>query len=217
MTPTRWAISATTPRSWVMSSMAMRRRACSSRSTSSTWAWMVTSSAVVGSSAINSCGSPASAMAIMARCFMPPENWNGYSSRRRAGSGMPTARSSRSASSRALLPERPRWVASTSPICCATVSTGLRLVAGSWKIMAMSRPRTSRICASVSCSSSRSSSRTLPPATKPASGNRRISARAVMDLPQPDSPSSAKVSPACNATLRSSTAYSGPARWPVPR
>ncbi len=37
------------------------------------WAWMVTSSAVVGSSAMSSSGSQARAMAIMTRCAMPPD------------------------------------------------------------------------------------------------------------------------------------------------
>ncbi|CFM13972.1 Protein of uncharacterised function (DUF1602) [Bordetella pertussis] len=46
-------------------------------SSSSTWACTVTSSAVVGSSAISSLGSAASAMAIIRRCFWPPENWKG--------------------------------------------------------------------------------------------------------------------------------------------
>ncbi len=39
--------------------------------------WMVTSSAVVGSSAISSLGSQASAMAIMTRWRMPPDSWCG--------------------------------------------------------------------------------------------------------------------------------------------
>ena len=38
---------------------------------------MVTSSAVVGSSAISSFGLQAIAMAIMTRWFMPPESWCG--------------------------------------------------------------------------------------------------------------------------------------------
>ncbi len=42
-----------------------------------TCAWTVTSSAVVGSSAMISAGSRASAMAIMMRWRMPPENWCG--------------------------------------------------------------------------------------------------------------------------------------------
>ena len=37
------------------------------------WAWIVTSSAVVGSSAMSSSGSQARAMAIMTRWAMPPE------------------------------------------------------------------------------------------------------------------------------------------------
>ncbi len=41
------------------------------------WACTVTSSAVVGSSAISTAGSSAIAMAIMMRCRMPPENWCG--------------------------------------------------------------------------------------------------------------------------------------------
>ena len=38
------------------------------------WAWIVTSSAVVGSSAIRILGSFISAIAIITRCRIPPEN-----------------------------------------------------------------------------------------------------------------------------------------------
>jgi hypothetical protein len=41
------------------------------------WACTVTSSAVVGSSAMSSRGSLTSAIAIIARCRIPPENWCG--------------------------------------------------------------------------------------------------------------------------------------------
>ena len=40
-------------------------------------AWVVTSSAVVGSSAISRSGSLISAIAIITRWRMPPENWCG--------------------------------------------------------------------------------------------------------------------------------------------
>ncbi len=63
--------------SWVMSMMAMPKRAFMSPSSSRICAWMVTSSAVVGSSAISSCGLQASAMAIITRWRIPPENWCG--------------------------------------------------------------------------------------------------------------------------------------------
>ena len=66
ITATRWATSATTPRSWVIritaAPVSARRRA----STASTCACTVTSSAVVGSSAMISCGRPDIAMAITA-------------------------------------------------------------------------------------------------------------------------------------------------------
>ena len=66
--------------------------------------------------------------------------------------------------------------------------TGLSESAGSWKIMPMRRPRTSRIPDSGSCSRSRPSSSTLPPTMPPASGSSRMIESAVMDLPQPGLP-----------------------------
>ena len=51
---------------------------------------MVTSSAVVGSSAISSCGLQAIAMAIITRWFMPPDSWCGNAPSRVSGAGMPT-------------------------------------------------------------------------------------------------------------------------------
>ena len=90
ITATRSHISATTPRSWVIRMIAVlvssRRRRIRSR----IWAWIVTSSAVVGSSAMSSSGSQASAMAIITRCAMPPDISCGNALRRRSGSGMPT-------------------------------------------------------------------------------------------------------------------------------
>ena len=41
------------------------------------WAWMVTSSAVVGSSAISTSGLHEMPIAIITRWRMPPENWCG--------------------------------------------------------------------------------------------------------------------------------------------
>ena len=92
MTATLSHISATTPRSCVMSTMAVPVSRWSRRIRSRICAWIVTSSAVVGSSAMSSSGSHASAMAIITRCAMPPDISNGYESRRRLGSGMPTMR-----------------------------------------------------------------------------------------------------------------------------
>ena len=55
----------------------MPRSAWSLRRRSRICAWIVTSSAVVGSSAISSAGPEASAIAIMARWRRPPESWCG--------------------------------------------------------------------------------------------------------------------------------------------
>ena len=41
------------------------------------WAWIVTSSAVVGSSAMSSSGLVERAIAIMTRWRMPPDSWCG--------------------------------------------------------------------------------------------------------------------------------------------
>ena len=74
MTFTRSHIPATTPRSCVIRISAPMPPRTSSRSRSRICAWIVTSSAVVGSSAISSFGLHASAIAIIARWRMPPEN-----------------------------------------------------------------------------------------------------------------------------------------------
>ena len=88
------------------------------------WAWMVTSSAVVGSSAISSSGSQASAMAIITRCRMPPENWCGKSCRRFSAPGMPTISSSWMARRSAPACLSFWCVSSTSVSCRSMVSTG---------------------------------------------------------------------------------------------
>ena len=74
MTATRSAVSAITPRSCVMSSSDRSNAAFISRIRSSTCAWIVTSSAVVGSSAMTSDGLQASAIAIKTRWRIPPES-----------------------------------------------------------------------------------------------------------------------------------------------
>ncbi len=48
-------------------------------------AWTVTSSAVVGSSAMSSFGSQDSAIPIITRCRMPPDSSCGYCLARRSG------------------------------------------------------------------------------------------------------------------------------------
>ena len=74
MTATSSTISATTPRSCVISRIAIPSRSRSSFISSRICACTVTSSAVVGSSAISSFGLQLSAIAIITRWRMPPDS-----------------------------------------------------------------------------------------------------------------------------------------------
>ncbi len=213
MTTTRCAISATTPRSCVISTIAAPDFSFSARIRSRICAWMVTSSAVVGSSAMSRRGRHASAIAIITRWRMPPESWCGYSPARRSGSGMSTWRSMSTAPASASAPPRPRCTRSASAICRPTVSTGLSEVIGSWKIIEIALPRSARISSSSMWSRSRPSSRTAPPTIRPGGvGTRRIIDSAVMLLPQPDSPTIARISPRLSANEMPSTALTRPWR-----
>ena len=77
---------------------------------------MVTSSAVVGSSAISSLGLQAIAIAIMTRWHMPPDSWCGKESSRVAAAGMPTCSSSSMVRRRRSDREPPSCTASVSMI-----------------------------------------------------------------------------------------------------
>ena len=155
---------------------------------------MVTSSAVVGSSAIRSFGLQASAIAIITRWRMPPEKRCGCSWKRDFAAGIRTRSSRRMVSASAAARDRPRCWISASAIWKPMVSTGLRLVIGSWKIIATSLPRMSFISASGSVSRSRPESM-MRPSLRPLSlGMSRMIDSAVTLLPEPDSPTIATVS-----------------------
>jgi hypothetical protein len=78
---------------------------------------------------------------------------------------------------------------------------GLSAVIGSWKIIAMRRPRMLRISASGSASRSRPSNSTrLPGSMRPGGRMRRSTDSAVTDLPHPDSPTTPTVSPAATSS-----------------
>ena len=156
---------------------------------------MVTSSAVVGSSAMSSRGRQASAIAISARCRMPPDSWCGYSLSRRLGSGMPTESSRSRASLMAADRFIPRCRSSTSVTWMPMGTTGFSDDSGSWKIIARSRPRRSRMSFSGSVSRSVPSNSTVPVTLFPRRGSSRMMASEVTDLPQPDSPTRPTVWP----------------------
>ncbi len=77
ITTTSSAISATTPRSCVIMMIALPNSSWSLSIRLRICACVVTSSAVVGSSAISRSGSLTSAIAIITRWRIPPENWCG--------------------------------------------------------------------------------------------------------------------------------------------
>ena len=210
MTPTRCVKRRTRLRSRATKRRARPISACSASSRARICAWIVTSSAVVGSSAISSFGRPASAIAIIARWRWPPESWCGQASTRRSGSGMPVLASSSIARARASARPRSACSASTSPIWAPTVCSGLSAVIGSWKIIAISPPRTARSSGSPACSRSRPAKRIAPvvsaPSTRPSTDS------AVIDLPEPDSPTRANFSPAAMANDTSSTTGAAPKR-----
>ena len=118
---------------------------------------------------------------------------------RRAGAGRRRCAPGRASRAPARAPPsstRPCGASTFSAICVPTVSTGLRLVIGSWKIIEMRWPRRRFIASSLSVVSSSPSNLIEPAAMRPVSGGiRRRIESAVTDLPQPDSPTMPSVSP----------------------
>jgi hypothetical protein len=158
----------------------------------------VTSSAVVGSSAIRRLGLPARAIAIATRWRMPPENWCGNARSALSGSGMRTA--SRSSAACRFAAERPslRWIRKGSPSCWPIESMGWSDVIGSWKTIPMSRPHTAR------SSDRRRRSRSRPPkcawpSAAPPAGSSPSSASTDIVFPLPLSPATPNTSAGCTS------------------
>ena len=104
---------------------------------------MVTSRAVVGSSAMSSLGSHESAIAIITRWRMPPDISCGYCLTRRSGYGDADLAQHLDRAIRSACPlgQLHGGSMTASEIWSPIVNTGLRLLIGSWKIIAMSLPR----------------------------------------------------------------------------
>src|SRR5947207_2399645 len=84
--------------------------------------------------------------------------------------------------------------------------TGLSAVIGSWKIIAMRRPRNVRHSAAGSFSKSRPSKRIAPATARISLGSRPITAEAQTVLPEPDSPTTQRICRGCSASETPSTA-----------
>ena len=207
ITATSVAISATTPRSWVMSMIAIPSSRWSWRRSSRIWVCVVTSSAVVGSSAISSVGWQDSAIAIIARWRSPPLSWLESWSTRCSGDDTPTRRSISIVFSRASRRLTCWWSMIASTIWLPTVCTGLNEDMGSWKMSAISAPRIARISGPFGASFARSTTgsaapaaawrrnRISPPTIRPGRSTIPRIDRAVTLLPQPLSPTMPSVAP----------------------
>jgi hypothetical protein len=80
------------------------------------------------------------------------------------------------------------------------LSTGFSDVIGSWNTTDISRPRIARKRRGLAVRMSSPSSSIRPSVTCAFSGRRRISALIRVDLPQPDSPTTPTISPACTSS-----------------
>ena len=210
MTTTRSARSAARARSWVMSTTAAPTSAASSAIWSRTSRCTVTSSAEVGSSASSTSGRQASAIAMSTRWRIPPENSCGYWSKRASASAMPARVSSATASVRAAGPDARSWTSSASTIWAPTRITGLRPVIGSCGTSPIRLPRTPRRVRSSAAVMSRSRSMTDPDVMRPLSASSRLTDAARVDLPDPDSPTTATVSPTATSRSTPRTASTSP-------
>jgi ABC-type oligopeptide transport system ATPase subunit len=128
----------------VIITIAVSSSLCRRCSRSRICAWTVTSSAVVGSSAISTFGRSASAIAISARCRCPPENWCGGSDARRAACGIPTWSSTSTARDHASRRDAPVCSRYTSAIWLPTLKYGSSADIGSWNTIAAVAPRNRR-------------------------------------------------------------------------
>src|SRR5438874_5790096 len=222
ITATSVAIAAITPRSCVISMIAMPSSRWSWRISSRICACVVTSSAVVGSSAISSAGRQDSAIAIMARWRRPPLSWWASWSTRRSGEDTPTRRRISIVFSRACRRLIAWWSRIASTIWLPTLWTGLNEDIGSWKISAISAPRIARISWPFGSSCARFTVRAGPPLTggrrnqispstiRPGRSTILKMDRAVTLLPQPLSPTMPSVAPGAMSKLTPSTAFTRP-------
>ena len=178
-----------------MKTTAEPKSRCRSAIRSRIWACTVTSRAVVGSSAISSLGSLTRAIAIIARCRIPPENSCGYWSTRRFGLGMPTRLSisiARSLAARLLTLLCARY---DSMIWSPTVKYGWSEDCGSWKIIAAPPPRKLSSCFSPIPTISRPPTLIEPEMRATLRSCRPSTAMLDTLLPEPDSPTMASVRP----------------------
>src|SRR3989442_540801 len=128
-------VSAMTLRSWEIRIIERSSSRLSRSRSSRICAWIMTSSAVTGSSAMTIRGLHARAIAIITRCRMPPENSCGYS--RARSRWMPTSSSSSPTRFIAASLSTLSWMTIGSAIWSPTRFTGFRAFIAPWKMIEM--------------------------------------------------------------------------------
>jgi hypothetical protein len=186
---------------------------CNSRSRLRYCAWIVRSRLVVGSSAISRRGSQEIPIAPTMRWRIPPDISCGYCLTRVSGDGMRTAFNSARARSHAALRRSPSCTRIGSATWLPIVNKGLSEAIGSCRIIAIFLPRISRISASDFVTRSSPLNSIRPPTMRAAGGNTRNNVSARVLLPEPDSPTIPKVSPASRRSDTSSTARTTRVPW----
>src|SRR5580704_14676066 len=203
---------AISPMSWPTRITAAPSSRCTRASVAMTWRCTTTSSALVGSSAMITLGRKQMAMAIQARCFMPPDSSCGYI--RATPSGRPTSASNAAMRRSASPPVRGSpCSARASPICPPMRSTGLSEFIEPCGTSAMPARRSARIPSSSRSPSRVPANHTSPASIRPGGLIKRRIDNAKVDFPEPDSPASPNRSPGARAKLTSSTACTLPSGW----
>ncbi len=206
-TATRSATAPTAARSWLISRTPVPASVIS-RSSASSCRCTVVSSAVVGSSATRKAGRPASAVAISTRWRSPPDSSCGYWSSRRAGSGTPTDSSS-STDRRHSRAGVSRWCSrSASASSCPIRRSGSSAPSASCWTNPTSLPLARRQSRRVQARASRPAISSRVALTRACRCARPSRARAVTLLPEPDSPTRARHSPAATRSDTPRTACS---------
>jgi hypothetical protein len=100
-----------------------------------------------------------------------------------------------------------------SPTWLPIVNSGFSDAIGSCRIIAIRLPRTWRISASDFCTRSSPSNSIRPPTIRAAGGSTRMIVSASVLLPEPDSPTMPRVSPAWMRSDTSSTARTTRVPW----
>src|SRR5213594_483865 len=201
-------VSAMTLRSWEIKIIERSSSRLSRSRSSRICAWIMTSSAVTGSSAITIRGLHARAIAIITRCRMPPENSCGYS--RARSRWIPT--SSRSSPTRFIAASLSTlsWMTIGSAIWSPIRFTGFSAFIAPWKMIEMCFHRIPRSWPSETFARSYPTYSIVPSTIFPFDGRRRMIDRAAVVLPQPLSPASPRLSPSPKVKSTPSTARTVP-------